>query len=266
LSLSQDERAPNGEDYIFQFWGGHARGLPVTMLATSGVHAADTTAAIWIAVANAAARAYVYSYDPLTCSIKRHCQLPRFEDGTEPSAMAFLPSPNEDQLVITQSNNKIVLFDVKAERYAEWHKNYNRVPKVFRERSRRANGKFCGIAVDAAKPHSVLLYSSAFFTTLNFRDPLPDSSASQTSPSAEPGDTPSKSKKRRGDAQALEAEPEAAAPLTTKPNNNMKIWDRFQPILFMDYVRSGEIVVVEAPWVKIMKRFPDMPARRRYGT
>jgi hypothetical protein len=200
--------------------------------------------------------------------VTRHCHIPRFEDGTEPSAMKFLPPPNHHLLVVTQSNNKIILFNVALGCYADWHKDpLNRVPRVFRERSRRANGKFCGMATDPAKPGSVMLYSSAFFTTLNFEAPIPDrqSQSLLTSSSHDLSQPPAKKVKGK-DAKASGSTVGMHSQVAPLENNNLKIWDRFQPILFMDYVKSGEVVVVEAPWVKIMKRFPDMPARRRYGT
>ena len=49
-------------------------------------------------------------------------------------------------------------------------------------------------------------------------------------------------------------------------NRNFALTLQYRPVIFADYLGPGEIVVVEEPWLKIMRRLPDPIVRQRFGT
>jgi hypothetical protein len=49
-------------------------------------------------------------------------------------------------------------------------------------------------------------------------------------------------------------------------SNNFKIVNRFSSILFMDYITSDTLLVVENDWNKILKAFPDSVVKHKYAS
>ncbi len=73
-----------------------------------------------------------------------------------------------------------------------------------------------------------------------------------------------------GDAD-VPASPTAAKSSThsvkTSPHEkNFTIVDKYVPIFTAEFIASGEMVVVETPWIQVMKHFPNVLHRKPYGT
>ncbi|CAN0399668.1 unnamed protein product, partial [Phaeothamnion confervicola] len=47
---------------------------------------------------------------------------------------------------------------------------------------------------------------------------------------------------------------------------NFTLCIKYRSLLLADFVAGGELVVVEAPWLKIVGRLPDTLHRHRFGT
>ena len=54
--------------------------------------------------------------------------------------------------------------------------------------------------------------------------------------------------------------------VSNSQSKNFKITNRFSSILFMDYIDTDTLLVVENDWNKILKRFPESVYKPSYGS
>jgi U3 small nucleolar RNA-associated protein 4 len=54
--------------------------------------------------------------------------------------------------------------------------------------------------------------------------------------------------------------------LQTDRSKQLYTINRYQPVLFVDFLGPRSMVVVERPWLTVMSSFPAPLQRRRYGT
>ena len=53
---------------------------------------------------------------------------------------------------------------------------------------------------------------------------------------------------------------------TEPENKNFATYLRFTGMIFLDFLNETELVVVEQPWLEIVKTLPDPLERDRYGS
>jgi hypothetical protein len=73
--------------------------------------------------------------------------------------------------------------------------------------------------------------------------------------------SPHKRKRDRSDSVAS-----AGAAEKSGHNDNCTLCVRFNAILYMDFIRPDELVIVEQPWLPIANTLPDPLARHVYGS
>lgn len=52
---------------------------------------------------------------------------------------------------------------------------------------------------------------------------------------------------------------------TSEADENFKHVKRYQPLLYLGFTESQELVVVERPWLAVMQKLPPPLFRQKYG-
>jgi len=69
-------------------------------------------------------------------------------------------------------------------------------------------------------------------------------------------------RKRKQRSEGQDQEPPSAAQL----NTNCTICLRYNGMLFIDFIDANEMLVVEQPWLNVVRNFPAALERKVYGT
>ncbi|XP_075694658.1 U3 small nucleolar RNA-associated protein 4 homolog [Rhinoderma darwinii] len=170
---------------------------------------------------------------------KYECSVPQYT--SPPTAISIHPSTNN--LVIAHADQQVLEFNVTQKQYTDWSR------KVLQ------NGLHCdwlerdtpitGITFNPSRPEDILMHDNYMFCILDKSLPLPDDktplvnqkSLKQLSESA-----------RRSQAHAF------------------KITRKFQPLLFMDLLDDGELVLVERPLHDILAQLPPPMKQKKFAT
>ncbi|KII93432.1 hypothetical protein PLICRDRAFT_152118 [Plicaturopsis crispa FD-325 SS-3] len=198
----------------------------------------------WLATTDDRSRTHIFHLD----SIKHHCALPSFPHPVH--ALSF-NSSHPNMLVLGFPNNTLQIFDVEARQFPEWSRALSHSPPV---RFSHAHDPMLGVAFDIpTSEHPEVQYALFWGSTWLCQVRL---------------DTPeATSKKRRRHANGdVEATPESH--LETHANGkgrNFKMITHYRPILFVDFIARGELVIVERPLVDILATLPPAYFKPKYG-
>ncbi|KAJ7071242.1 WD40-repeat-containing domain protein [Mycena amicta] len=189
----------------------------------------------WLASSDVHGRTHIFNLD----SVQHHCMLPSFPQPAQ--SISFDPS-RPSILVLAFPDNSLQIFDVEARQFPSWGKEIcDNLPK----RLTRAHDHILGVVFDPAMashpsgPRSVLLWGSTWLCKLKLE------------PAA--GSGPGK-RRREGD----KIEPVA--------DDNLKMITHYRPILHIDFLGPGELVVVERPLVDVLATLPPAYFVHKYGT
>ncbi|KAJ7786079.1 quinon protein alcohol dehydrogenase-like superfamily [Mycena metata] len=216
--------------------------MPSVPIATSILRLATSFDGQWLASSDSHARTHVYNLD----SIQHHCVLPSFPQAAQ--TIAFDPSRN-NILILAFPDNSIQLFDVEARQFPAWAKDICNLPKKFT----RTHDHILGVAFDpaiagtslkaagAAIPRYALFWGSTWLCKIRLDDS---------------GKSGQKKRRREGD----KVDP------TSEDNANFKMVTHYRPILHVDFLAPGELVVVERPLVDVLATLPPAYFVHKYGT
>ncbi|KAJ7431800.1 quinon protein alcohol dehydrogenase-like superfamily [Mycena galericulata] len=193
----------------------------------------------WLASSDSHARTHVYNLD----SLQHHCTLPSFHQAAQ--TICFDPSrPNI--LILAFPDNSIQLFDVESRQFPSWSKDIcDNLPKRFS----RAHDHILGVAFDpvaigSAAPRYALFWGSTWLCKIKL-----DESGARSGP---------KKRRREGD-KSPKIEP------TSEDHANFKMVTHYRPILHLDFLAPGELVVVERPLVDVLATLPPAYFVHKYG-
>ncbi|KAJ7139903.1 WD40-repeat-containing domain protein [Mycena epipterygia] len=221
--------------------------VPSVPIATSILRLATSFDGQWLASSDSHARTHVYNLD----SIQHHCILPSFPQAAQ--TICFDPSrPNI--LILAFPNNSIQLFDVESRQFPSWSKDIcNNLPKKLT----RAHDHILGVAFDpvaagpslkaadgTSTPRYALLWGSTWLCKLRL-----DGSGARAS-----------HKKRRRDG---DKSPKIDS--VSEDHANFKMVTHYRPILLVDFIAPGELVVVERPLVDVLATLPPAYFVHKYG-
>ncbi|KAG9223033.1 hypothetical protein PLEOSDRAFT_1074877 [Pleurotus ostreatus PC15] len=201
----------------------------------------------WLATSDDLSRTHIFNMD----SIQHHCILP--SSPLPVQTMSFDPKqPNI--LIMAFPNNTMQIYDVEAKQSPIWAQDFcNSLPKRFTH----AHDPVLGIAFDSIAPAAsdmvvdspapapqrfVLLWGSTWICKLNY-NPL--------------GGRVSKKRHRETNAETSESQ--------TQTTRHFKMITQYRPILYVDFVASGELVVVERPLVDVLATLPPAYFKPKYG-
>lgn len=188
-----------------------------------------------LAVASANSQVDIYNVKKL----KYECSVPQY--SSPPTAISIHPTTNN--LVIAHADQQVLEFSIAQKQYTDWSR------KVLQHGLHRdwleRDTPITGITFNPSRPEHILMHDNYMFCVLDKSLPLPDDktplvnqkSLKQLSESA-----------RRSHAHAF------------------KITKRFQPLLFMDLLDDGELVLVERPLIDILTQLPPPMKQNKFAT
>lgn len=206
-----------------------------TPSAIVGVHRiAISTDGQWLATSDNYARTHIFNLD----SISHHCILPSFQRPVQ--ALAFDPM-HPSVLLLALPDNSIQFYDVEARQFPVWGKELsNSLPRRFTS----AHDPVIGVSFDpavsdteAGKTKYIIFWGATWIfkvsldTTVRFGG-----------------------RKRRRDVVDED-----------RPWRDFKMITQYRPILCVDFLTKGELVVVERPLVDVLSTLPPAYFKHKYG-
>ncbi|KAG6885935.1 hypothetical protein C0993_007437 [Termitomyces sp. T159_Od127] len=196
----------------------------------------------WLATSDDHARTHIFNLD----SIQHHSVLPTFAKPAQ--VLAFDPrQPNI--LIMAFPDNTLQVYNVESRQFPTWGKEFcNSLPRRFTH----AHDPVLGVAFDAEEtaPGSENASQYALFWGSTWMCKL------SVSGSPSRGLT----KKRRRESMKTSS----LLPIDG-PHSDLKMIAHYRPILYLDFLARGEIVVVERPLVDVLSDLPPAYFRHKYG-
>ena len=213
----------------------------------------------WLVCADESKRVHVYNLD----SLQYHCALPTFPHAIQ--ALSFDPS-DHGILVIGLANNAIHVFNVESRTFPDWSIPLcNNLPKRFTH----LHDPILGLTFNPTPSKDG--HRRAIFWGFTWM-----CSVKLDSPAGWGGF----SKKRRREHQPTlngmsrsyssvgkpHANVTAEDPLSQTQPKNFTVLTHYRPLLFVDFLDCGEMIVVERPLVDVMSAIPPAFFKPKYGS
>ncbi|KZP32200.1 hypothetical protein FIBSPDRAFT_723294 [Athelia psychrophila] len=223
----QDDGAEGGAMEVDEHIGIANKGAVETSVSRLAISADGQ----WLATTDTCARTHIFNLD----SVQHHAALPSFSLPAQ--ALAFEPT-SSNLLVLAFPDNTFQVFDVEAGVFPEWARTLSTsLPKRFT----RIHDPVLGIAFDPASQGKVLFWGSTWMCRVNL------------------GEHMSKGSKKRRRNSMKNGAPEEEA------NNDFKMVTHYRPILHVEFLAPGELVVVERPLVDVLATLPPAYFKPKYG-
>ncbi|KAL0711762.1 hypothetical protein Bca4012_018740 [Brassica carinata] len=217
----------------------------------------------WLAAINCFGDIYVFNLE----TQRQHWFISRL-DGASVAAAGFHPW-NNNALVISTSSNQVFAFDVEARQLGKWSLLHTNVlPKRYQE----FPGEVIGLSFSPSpNSSSVIVYSSRAKCLIDFGKPVEEDEENDL-----PNGNLSKSlegklvnmglklgkgtnRKRRLEEYQLEGK--------SKERKNFEILPSKHPVLFVGHLSKNSIMVIEKPWIEVVKSLDTQPVDRHiFGT
>lgn len=221
----------------------------------------------WLITGDMNGRLHVFNLD----SLQYHAALPSVE--LPPVDMAFSPS-NASIVVVALPNNTIQIFDVDHRTIPTWAHSISR--NLFSS-FRNLREPILGVAFDPVPEvgkhaDTLVLYGSNFIGTMKIS---PSESIEGMIPTLEKrkrdnGDLTvngSEAKdKEQSDDESSDEELEGEVAVAHKTRATIEVTYKYQPILFLDFMSQGDMVVVEKPYFSMLSQMAPAFAAKKYGS
>ncbi|KAL1952190.1 hypothetical protein VTO73DRAFT_1339 [Trametes versicolor] len=218
----------------------------------------------WLATADDRRRTHVFNLD----AVQHHCALPSFPRAVH--ALAF----DAATLVLGFADNALEVYDVEARQFPRWARA---LVHALPQRFTRLHDPVLGVAFDPGAraggaggeggeggearlpPRTALLWGATWLCKVNL--------AERAGPDAF-------EKRRRGKRKAVDPAPNAngrfevqvdAEGQQGQQQRNFKLVTHYRPLLFVDFIAPGELVVVERPLVDVLAKLPPAYFKPKYG-
>ena len=213
----------------------------------------------WLVTADETKRVYVYNLD----SLQYHCVLPTFPHTVQ--ALSFDPS-DHGILVIGLANNAIHVFNVESRTFPDWSIPLcSNLPRRFTH----LHDPILGLAFNPIPSkdgsRKALFWGFTWMCSVRLDSPAgwggfskkrrreyntTGSGASQQHPNVG---------KARGNTSAEDQSGQGQ-------QTNFTVLTHYRPLLFVDFLDCGEIIVVERPLVDVMSAMPPAFFKPKYGS
>ncbi|XP_030060506.1 U3 small nucleolar RNA-associated protein 4 homolog [Microcaecilia unicolor] len=189
----------------------------------------------WLAAASLDLEINVYSVKLL----KHHCTLPVYKCPV--TALAIQPMSNN--LIIAYSDQQLFEFSIQEKQYSTWCRKVQQhgLHRDWRER----DTPITNITFNPSQPAHILLHDTYSLCIIDKTLPLPDDKTPLLNQAA----------LRNLSEGARKAHSHA-----------FKISKKFQPLLFMELLDEGTLVVVERPLTDIQAQLPPPVRQKKFGT
>ncbi|KAG2057126.1 WD40 repeat-like protein [Suillus hirtellus] len=202
----------------------------------------------WLATSDDLCRIFIFNLD----SIQYHTTLPSLP--LPPSVLVFLPD-NPQILLAVLPNNTIHIFHVEYGEVPTWGREFNsRLPKQFLsapdpvigvafEPLPLSDGEMTGIAPPSTKPKEAIFWGSSWLCKLEL-----DWEGKYTGQSR---------KRRRQTGPVVVGE--------MASERKLRMVTNYRPILALDFLGPGELVLVERPLADVLSKLPPAFFKPKYG-
>ncbi|XP_010555470.1 PREDICTED: U3 small nucleolar RNA-associated protein 4-like [Tarenaya hassleriana] len=217
----------------------------------------------WLAAINCFGDIYIFNLE----TQRQHWFISRFDKASVATA-GFHPQ-NSNVLVISTSSNQLFVLDVEARQVGQWsslHKD------VLPERYREFPGEVIGLSFSPSQSSSsVIIYSSRATCSIDFDMPVEQ----EDETSLPNGDL---SKRLEGKlvngglsfsngTRKRPLEEDQLSSRASKRRKNFDIKPSNHPVLFVGHLSKNSILVIEKPWMKVVKSLDTRPVHRHiFGT
>ncbi|KAJ4476737.1 WD40 repeat-like protein [Lentinula aciculospora] len=200
----------------------------------------------WLATSDHRSRTHIFNLD----SIQHHCVLPSFP---LPAQSVAFSSSNPNLLVLAFPNNTFQIYDVETRQFPSWSREIcDNLPKRFTH----THDPIIGVSFEPLTPGApsqssgrcALFWGSTWLCKISFDDgPVRSSGFSR--------------KRRRESYKPQKNNPEGVE----ERHKELKMITQYRPVLFVDYLGPGELLVVERPLVDVLATLPPAYFRHKYG-
>ncbi|KAF9459481.1 WD40-repeat-containing domain protein [Collybia nuda] len=197
----------------------------------------------WLVTSDDRAQTHVYNLD----SLQHHSVLPSF---VKPAQFLSFDPAHPSILIMAFPDNTLQFYNVESRQFPPWAKELcDNLPKRFTH----AHDPVLGVTfepVTSAHPKLNMRHALFWGSTWMCKILLNYSTSG--------GHT----KKRRRETTNTSALP---LPPTEEAAAEFKMITHYRPILFVDFLNSGELVVVERPLVDVLSTLPPAYFKQKYG-
>jgi U3 small nucleolar RNA-associated protein 4 len=182
-------------------------------------------------------------------AIQHHSVLPSF---SKPAQLLSFDPAHPSILMMAFPDNTLQVYNVESRQFPAWGKELcNNLPKRFTH----AHDPILGVTFDPSQPPSTnstsspryaLFWGSTWMCKLSLND---STGAGLT-------------RKRRRESAKLSGPP---PPPNEELAGDFKMITHYRPILFVDFLDPGELVVVERPLVDVLSTLPPAYFKHKYG-
>ncbi|KAI5354312.1 hypothetical protein L3X38_007207 [Prunus dulcis] len=205
----------------------------------------------WLAAINCFGDIYVFNLEIQ----RQHWFISRL-DSASVTAGGFSPQ-NNNVLVITTSSNQVYALDVEERTLGDWSKQHTNVlPKRFQE----FPGEVIGMSFPpSTSSSSVIVYSSRAMCWIDFGMPIDRDDESDMPNGLQSNSINGKRLKRKlTDSQAK-------SKLIAR--KNFEFYAFTNPALFVGHLSKSSILMIDKPWMEVVKSFDTAPVHRHvFGT
>ncbi|KAL5844677.1 hypothetical protein ACOSQ3_010733 [Xanthoceras sorbifolium] len=210
----------------------------------------------WLAAVNCFGDVYIFNLEIQ----RQHWFISRLE-GASVAAGGF-PPHNSNVLIVTTSSNQVYAFDVEARQLGEWSMRHTFVlPKRYQE----FPGEVIGLSFSPSpSSSSVIIYSARAMCSIDFGMPV----------------------ERDDDSDLVNGQGNTLRKLTSSPMNgrpkrkwidcqieaklnsrkNFEFFAFRDPVLFIGHLSKNSVLIMDKPWMEVVKTF-DAPVHRHiFGT
>ncbi|XP_071737627.1 WD repeat-containing protein PCN-like [Rutidosis leptorrhynchoides] len=211
----------------------------------------------WLAAVNCFGDVYIFNLE----TQRQHWFISRL-DGASVTAGGFTPR-NSNVLIITTSSNQVYVFDVDAKKLGEWSTNNTFVvPRRFQD----FPGEVIGLTFPpSSSSSSVIIYSARAMCFIDFGIPVGrdedqewvkdhDSTLKKLL-------SPMSGKLKRKLIGLHEYV------INNGSRKNFEFCAFKEPVLYVGHLSKGSVLVIDKPWLQVVKTFDAQPVHRHiYGT
>ncbi|TFK57442.1 WD40 repeat-like protein [Heliocybe sulcata] len=193
----------------------------------------------WVASTDDRCRTHIFNLD----SVQHHCILPTFPQPVH--ALAFSPS-DPSILVLALANNTLHIYDAESRQFPDWARP---LCASLPTRFTRLHDPVLGVTFDKSPSAAALFWGSTWICKVKLDAPVGWGGFSKKRRRESRKQTGKVStEEQRGDQQT-----------------NFKLVTHYRPILFVDFLAPGELVIVERPLVDVLTKLPPAYFKPKYG-
>ncbi|XP_024356552.1 WD repeat-containing protein PCN isoform X2 [Physcomitrium patens] len=215
----------------------------------------------WLAAASSTGQIAVFNFEVL-----RHQWTVPVLDGTPATAMVFHPGSN-NVLFVSSAANQIHALDVEARAPGQWSRhNGARVAKKLQD----FPGTIIGLSLPSyPKSTSIIAYSSSAMCHIDLSQPIGEEAAPLVEKMTENGSDAVDNRKGHAGVNGNGNGNGVLAGVNYSSNNgeskSLVVVNLKNPVLFLGHTGRNSVLIVERPWIEVLRQFPAPVSRHIYG-